>query len=58
MVERESAYCETYQNEIMPERQDKIQNQKDRLNRKAEISNQLAEEEDERQRVLAERRDQ
>ena len=58
LVERENAFVETYQNDIAPQRQERIEMHKTRLERKANIQNELMEEEETRQRILAEQRDQ
>ena len=57
MVERENAFIESYTNEIAPQRQERIEKDKERLERKAKIQNELLEQEDVRQRLLVEQRD-
>ena len=58
MVERENEYVEHYQKEIDPQRKERDVKDQERLERHGKISSELLEEEDTRQRKMAERRDQ
>ncbi len=58
MVERENEYVERYQKEIDPWRKERDVKDQERLERHGKISSEVLEEEDTRQRKMAEQRDQ
>ena len=58
MIERENAFHDSFQSELAPQREARIEEHKDRTQRKSQMQNDLMEQEDQRQRKMQERRDQ
>ena len=52
MIERENAFTDNFQSELLPQRERRIEEHKDRMERKSRMQEDLMEQEDKRQKQL------